>query len=105
MGKVRYNQPGYDGQSMSTRARAAYAGGEMPKSRWTKVAMLEAIKDYCEEFGIVYDPTRVRYTKGELFDMFFEWKSWHHTGKYANVTDFYGIDEEAVVNHFERRTA
>jgi len=105
MGKVKYNQPGYSGCSMSLRAREAYMSGEMPKSKWTKQAMLDAIKDCCKEFGIEFDRTRMRYDKATLFAKFFEWKSWHHTGKYANVTDFYGLNEEAVVNHFEGRTA
>ena len=103
MGKVRYNQCGYDGQSMSHRARIAYAEGEMPKSKWTKAAMLDAIHDYCDRFGIAYDRTRMRFTKGEIFERFFEWKSWHHTGKYANETDFYGIDEHAVISYFDGR--
>ena len=104
MGKVKYNQPGYAGCSMSLRARAAYMSGEMPKSKWTKQAMLDAIIAYCEEFGIEFDRRRMRYDKATLFVKFFEWKSWHHTGKYANVTDFYGLNEEAVVSHFEGRT-
>jgi len=96
MGKVRYNQAGYVGCSMSERAVMAYAMGEKPKSKWTKRAMLDAIEDYCEEFGIPYDGSLSKMTKASIFERFFEWKSWHHTGKYANVTDFYGLDEDAV---------
>lgn len=101
MARVRYNQKGYRGCSMSTRAVIAYESGERPKSKWTKAAMLEAIEDYCDEHGIEFDETRFRLTKSELFDRFFEWKSWHHTGKYANVTDFYGVDEDAVATALE----
>lgn len=96
MGKVRYNQAGYVGCSMSERAVMAYESGEMPKSKWTKRAMLTAIEDYCDEFSIPYDGRLSSLKKAEIFERFFEWKSWHHTGKYANVTDFYGLDEEAV---------
>ena len=102
MGKVYYNQPGYVGCSMSVNAAAAYESGEMPRSKWTKSAMLGAIANYCDGFGIPYDGSASRYSKSALFDMFFEWKSWHHTGKYANETDFYGLDEEAVIEAFGR---
>lgn len=101
MGKVVYGQGGYVGCSMSTNAVIAYESGEMPKSKWTKQAMLEAIREYCDEFGMAFDKTKLRFTKDELFKRFFEWKSWHHTGKYATVTDFYGLDEEAVVAAFD----
>ena len=96
MGRVMYNQRGYRGCSMSNRAVLAYEFGEKPKSKWTKTAMLEAIEDACDELGIAYDATRFRFTKAELFDQFFKWTSWHHTGKYANETDFYGVDADAI---------
>ena len=102
MAKVRYNQSGYVGCSMSVNAALAYADGEKPKSKWTKAAMLGAIADYCDSFGIPYDGSVARFTKEVLFERFFEWKSWHHTGRYANETDFYGLDEEAVVGFFDR---
>lgn len=35
---------GYDGYSMSNNAREAYEYGYMPKSKWTKATMIEAIK-------------------------------------------------------------
>lgn len=38
---------GYIGYSMSRRAAEAYEDGEMPKSKWTKKAMVAAIKDAC----------------------------------------------------------
>ena len=101
MSRVRYNQPGYIGCSMSVNAALAYASGEKPKSRWTKAAMLDAIADYCDLFGLPYDGRAAGLTKNALFDRFFEWKSWHHTGKYANETDFYGLDEDAVVGFFD----
>jgi len=101
MGRVMYNQNGYCGCSMSTRAVIAYESGERPKSRWTKQAMLEAIERCCHDEGIAYDATKFRFTKAELFNRFFEWTSWHHTGKYANVTDFFGVDAEAVIERLE----
>ena len=100
MGKVRYNQGGYVGCSMSVNAALAYEDGEMPKSKWSKRAMLAAIADYCDLCGIPYDGSAARLTKDALFERFFEWKSWHHTGKYANETDFYGLNESAVADYF-----
>lgn len=100
MGKVRYNQAGYVGSSMSVNAALAYEQGEMPKSKWTKAAMLDEIEAYCAGQGLAYDGSAASMRKADIFDAFFEWKSWHHTGKYANETDFYGIDEDAVWEAF-----
>ena len=96
MGKVRYGQAGYVGCAMSERAVEAYELGEKPKSKWTKKAMLDAIEEYCDEFGIAYDEKLSKMKKAELFERFFEWRSWHHTGVYAVETNFYGLNEQAV---------
>lgn len=96
MSKVTYGQAGYDGQSMSIRAREAYAAGEMPKSRWTKAAMVEAIQAWCSDADRVMLPEVDGLRKDELFSRFFCCTSWHHTGKYANATDFYGVDGDAA---------
>ena len=93
MSKVTYNQCGYIGSSMSVRAHEAYEDGEMPKSRWTKKAMLEAIDAWCYDEDRVALPEVAKLKKDELFERCFHWTSWHHTSKYANATDFYGIDE------------
>lgn len=104
MSKVTYNQRGYIGSSMSVRAHEAYEDGEMPQSKWTKAAILDAIQRFCEEDDLVYDPSIEKMRKADLWDAFIEWKSWHHTSKYANVTDFYGLNEEACEERFERMT-
>lgn len=96
MGKVTYNQHGYVGQSMSVRARDAYEDGERPKSKWTKAAMLDAMEDYCELMGIAMPEDAKAMKKGEIFARYFKWTGWHHTGKFANETDFYGVDGDAV---------
>lgn len=44
MGAVSYGQAGYVGTSMSVRARAAYESGEMPMSKWTRGAIISALK-------------------------------------------------------------
>ena len=45
MSIVNYNQKGYKGASMSVRAYQAYDNGEMPKSKWSKKAIIESILD------------------------------------------------------------
>lgn len=96
MSKVEYNQSGYIGSSMSVRAKEAYDNGEMPKSKWTKGAMLYAIEEWCDYNDRIYDPNIEKMTKKELFKKFFHYSSWHHTSKYANPTDFYSLNENAL---------
>jgi hypothetical protein len=96
MSKVSYNQSGYVGSSMSVRAMEAYEAGERPKSRWTKALMLAAIRDACRDAERVMLPEVSKLRKDEVFSRFFVVTSWHHTSKYANETDFYGVDEMAV---------
>ena len=74
-----YGNKGYDGYSMSIRARLAYEDGEMPKSKWTKKAMLETIKEYCEDYDVPYNEKVEKWKKDQIFDRYFEYKSWHHT--------------------------
>lgn len=50
---------GYIGHSMSRRAAEAYEDGEMPKSKWTKKAMVAAIQAYCDEFDMFFAPDTV----------------------------------------------
>ena len=110
MGKVRYGQHGYVGSSMSARAVEAYANGEMPKSKWTKAAMLYAIDNQLNEFEddqkITSDEREELFNainamkKEEMFNIFMENSSWHHTGKFANATDFYRVSED--LEDFER---
>lgn len=95
---------GYDGYSMSNNAREAYEDGYMPKSKWTKASMIEAIKTYIEDnldedewnhfsFDKLND-----LTKEIMFQTFFIYKEWHHTSSKYNRTDFYGIDKYNVKN-------
>lgn len=85
---VEYNQSGYIGTSRSVRAKAAYENGEMPSSKWTKTAILQAI-------GEAYGKARVEKAKkvglADLRASFLERSSWHHTGKFANKTYFYSL--------------
>lgn len=89
---------------MSKNAVAAYEAGEMPKSKWTKRAILEAISGYCFENDLMMTEEAAKLTKAQLFEKYIEWSSWHHTSKFANETDFYALDEEAVERDFAPMT-
>ena len=92
---------GYIGHSMSRRAAEAYEDGEMPKSKWTKKAMVAAIQAYCDEFDMFFAPDVLKgMHKDEVFERFFHKSSWHHTSKFFNETDFYKLDEDAVCGSF-----
>lgn len=96
---------GYIGHSMSRRAAEAYEDGEMPKSKWTKKAMVAAIQSYCDEFDMFFDPDVLKgMRKDEVFERFFHESSWHHTSKFFNETDFYKLDEDAVCGSFRPMT-
>jgi hypothetical protein len=103
-GYVTYGQSGYVGASMSERAAAAYENGEAPKSKWTKKAMLAVLRAWCGEELRVFDESIAKLGKDEIFERFFTVTSWHHTGKFANATDFYGIWESAACEAFPPMT-
>lgn len=89
---------GYSGYSMSNNAIEAYEEGMMPKSKWTKAAMLEAIKETLESSDnkeLTMDAIK-KLPKEAMFEQFFRYKEWHHTSSKYNVTDFYGIDDYAI---------
>lgn len=100
MARVTYGQKGYRGASMSVNAAAAYEAGEMPRSRWTKQATVAALRGYCDEWDLLYDPAVESETRAALFDRFIAYSSWHHTGAYARETEFFALDEDAVVAAF-----
>lgn len=101
MGYVAYNQAGYVGSSMSVRAVEAYEQGEMPKSKWTKTAIIDAVKGYCYDFDLAYDSDIEKKTKAELSKEFLEYKSWHHSSRTAREIEFFGLNEDAVCRSFE----
>ena len=107
MSRVAYGQKGYIGASMSANARAAYEAGEMPRSKWTKAAILGALRGYCDETDLLYDPAVESETKAALFDRFIAYSSWHHTGAYARETEFFALDEAAgrIRDHYRAHVA
>ena len=102
MTQVVYGQKGYLGSSMSVRAVEAYEQGEMPISRWTKTAIIQAVKGYCFDFDLAYDPDIEKKTKAELTKEFLEYKSWHHSSRTAREVEFFGLNEDAVCRSFEQ---
>jgi hypothetical protein len=80
---------------MSNRAVLAYETGEMPKSKWTKSILVEAITDARPDI-----PTsKLNQVNLNILQTYFlEQTSWHHTGKYYNETVFYSLDEESIAN-------
>ncbi|WP_459540362.1 MuF-C-terminal domain-containing protein [Negativicoccus succinicivorans] len=95
----RYGDGGYDGKSMSNRARAAYELGEKPMSKWTKDEIIKAVEDYLDEeepeTAISIDEIKTL-PAWLLRQEFLTCRSWHHTGAFYNVTDFYGLDFKAL---------
>ena len=75
---------------------------EMPISRWTKTAIIQAVKDYCFDFDLAYDPDIENNTKAELVKEFLEYKSWHHSSRTAREVEFFGLNEDAVCRSFEQ---
>ena len=100
MGAVSYGQGGYVGASMSVRTRQAYESGEMPMSKWTRPAIISAIKDYCADFDLAYNPEIESMSRAKLAEAYLEYKSWHHTGRFGRETEFFGLNEDAVCADF-----
>ncbi len=78
--------------SMSRNARAAYDGGEMPLSKWTKKAMLEAAAELDEQGEKL--PALKKLTTATLRRLLLENSSWHHTSSRFNTTQFYRVNED-----------
>ncbi len=88
----------YKSYSMSYNASIAYNNGYKPKSKWTKKLMIEAINDYLWDTenskNIIENIKKMK--KNDIFIYLFEYKECHHCGKFYNLVDFYGINEDAI---------
>ena len=104
MGAVSYGQGGYVGTSMSVRAQEAYESGEMPMSKWTRGAIISAIKDYCSDFDLAYNREIESMSRAKRAETYPEYKSWHHAGRFARETEFFGLNEDAVCADFPEMT-
>lgn len=89
-----YEGAGYHGYSMSNNAMRAYESGEKPLSKWSKSDMLDAVAhlrpDLVEQLRSMPIATLRRYLLTST--------GWHHTGSYYNRTNFYGIDEDYLMD-------
>ena len=86
---------GYIGYSMSRNAADARDRGLRPISEWSKSLILEAIHEAVEEEELVlqFDEELLRKVKlSELKRVALVCEEWHHTSKFYNRTDFYGLD-------------
>lgn len=88
MAKVRYGQSGYVGCKMSERAKEAYDSGERPMSKWNKWDIICELENDLDDDAIA---KLSKYSAQALKNVCLEWTSWHHTGSYANETDFYSV--------------
>lgn len=116
MAKVSYGQSGYVGCKMSERAKEAYDNGERPMSKWNKWDILNELEYDLDDDTIA---KLSKYSTQTLKNVCLEWTSWHHTGSYANETDFYAVmdgknadlnqvfsdldEEEKVLKEFRKR--
>lgn len=84
---------GYDGWSMSNRARRAYEDGEKPLSRWTKKELLDELEAQAKHDGVKFNRSELnKISAATLKDEFLTQSSWHHTSSHYNRTDFYSVD-------------
>lgn len=95
----------YKSYSMSYNAANAYNYGYKPKSKWTKKTMLESLQEWLEiesdyNENIITASIAIfrKWKKDKIFGLLFDYKESHHTGKFYNLTDFYGIDEDTLIN-------
>lgn len=88
---------GYKGKSMSNNAVRAYADGEMPLSKWSKAAILNAISQANENGETNLDLALLRkISLKDLRNFALKKSSWHHTSKFYNKTNFYELDIESL---------
>ena len=91
---------------MSNNAVYAYNNYEMPKSKWNKRRIFEAIEFEIKSNNAWFEITEEVISELQklplkiLYKYILEYRSWHHTSKYFNQTDFYGIN----LNNLEELT-
>lgn len=92
-------------QSMSINASLAYLNGEMPKSKWTKKAIIEFLENEDRPDLVEKAQPLPHYVLAQ----YLKCTSWHHTSKFYNQTKFwiFGIDlfEIAEQAEFEKMIA
>ena len=101
---------GYDwSEGMSNRAVTAYEHGAMPKSKWTKQALLNGILDNLYGEGEPVPGEIVRQIRAGLSKHSAKWlqasllsyDSWHHTSSAYNRTDFWTVKDLTFEEYME----
>lgn len=90
---------GYDGWSMSNNAIEAYKNGEKPISKWKKSEILHQIEEMVDngELSLNCSFMVLEKTPEDMLKKVCLYKSsWHHTGKYYQITNFYSLDIKAI---------
>ena len=88
---------GYKGWAMSNNAVVAYEYGEKPLSKWTKAAILDAIRK--QEIELKCSKEKLRKLPVEVLkETCLIYSSWHHTSSHYNKTDFYSLDINEIEN-------
>lgn len=86
---------GYNGWPMSNNAVEAYDSGEMLLSRWSKGAILDAIK--AENLDLKCSLEKISALPLSILkERLLKYTSWHHTSKFYNCTDFYSLDTDYI---------
>lgn len=85
---------GYIANKMSVNASLAYDGGEMPKSKWTKAAILEHLEN--EERPDLVE--KARQLPHYVLITFLTNTSVHHTGALFNQTRFWTFQTDWFAN-------
>ena len=87
----RCTMAGYHNYSMSNNAVMAYQTGEMPKSKWTKTAIINALIESDAPSDFI--KLAKTYSVNALREALLYQSSWHHTSKHYNKTNFYSVEE------------
>jgi len=84
---------GYQRYSMSNNAADAYESGKMPISKWTKSAILGAIREYLESCNNMAYYEKVKDMQWDRLVCFLKATERHNTSENYNKTTFYALDE------------
>lgn len=94
---------GYNGYSMSNNAVSAYNNGLMPRSKWTKAAIIAAYVDLGADPDLIAALRKA--PAAAVKDACLYKAEWHHTSSWYNCTDFYAVDEDATIERITTYSA
>jgi hypothetical protein len=93
---------GYHNFSMSNNAISAYESGEMPRSKWTKGAIIDAISEIAKDYSEI-NVSGFKKVRAEILrEQVLRRSSWHHTSSYFNETVFYTVSVNDVLSANKR---